>query len=100
MLWSRGFLDGKGSLDERVAFNHKACGFGKWYENVGRKELSHISEMSQIDKPHRELHELIKKIVDLKHRGEMPAAEKEYQRVGPMSEGIVRMMQTIQGKIN
>lgn len=96
----RGFLDGKGSLDERVAFNHKACGFGKWYEDVGRKELSYISEMSQIEKPHRELHELIKTIVDLKHRGEMQAAEREYQRVGPMSEEIVRIMQTIQSKIN
>ncbi|MES9848328.1 MAG: methyl-accepting chemotaxis protein, partial [Candidatus Thiodiazotropha sp.] len=96
----RGFLDGKGSLDERVAYNHKACGFGIWYENVGRKELSHISEINQIEKPHRELHELIKRIADLKDRGDMQAAEREYQRVGPLSEEIVRMMQTIQSKLN
>ncbi|MEW8659263.1 MAG: methyl-accepting chemotaxis protein [Candidatus Thiodiazotropha endolucinida] len=96
----RGFLDGKGSLDERVAYDHKACGFGVWYENVGRKELSHISEINQIEKPHRELHELIKRIADLKNRGDMQAAEREYQRVGPLSEEIVRMMQTIQSKLN
>ncbi|MEW8691328.1 MAG: methyl-accepting chemotaxis protein [Candidatus Thiodiazotropha endolucinida] len=96
----RGFLDGKGSLDERVAYNHKACGFGIWYEKVGRKELSHISEINQIEKPHRELHELIKRIADLKNRGDMQAAEREYQRVAPLSEEIVRMMQTIQSKLN
>ncbi|MES9829270.1 MAG: methyl-accepting chemotaxis protein [Candidatus Thiodiazotropha sp.] len=96
----RGFLDGKGSLDERVAFNHKACGFGVWYENVGRKELSHISEINKIEKPHRELHELIKRIADLKSRGDIQAAEREYQRVGPLSEEIVHMMQAIQSKLN
>ncbi|MEW7973643.1 MAG: CZB domain-containing protein [Candidatus Thiodiazotropha endolucinida] len=57
----RGFLDGKGSLDEWTAFNHKACGFGVWYESVGRKELPHISEINQIEKPHRELHALTKR---------------------------------------
>lgn len=96
----RGFLDGKGSLDEQVAFNHHACGFGKWYESVGQKEFSHLSEIRQIEKPHRELHELIKQIAELKKQGDMVAAEKEYQRVGPLSEEIVRLMQAIQAKIS
>jgi methyl-accepting chemotaxis protein len=95
----RGFLDGKGSLDERTAFNHKACGFGVWYEGEGREALSHISEMQQIEKPHRELHELIKRIVDLKKQGDMKAAEREYQRVAPLSEKIVAMMQVIKSKL-
>ncbi|MEW8397016.1 MAG: methyl-accepting chemotaxis protein [Candidatus Thiodiazotropha sp.] len=103
MSWKtklRGFLDGKGTLDERVAFDHKACGFGVWYETVGRKELSHISEIKQIEQPHRELHELIKRISELKNMGDMEAAEREYQRVGPLSEKIVEMMRAIQNRIN
>ncbi|MEW8632359.1 MAG: methyl-accepting chemotaxis protein [Candidatus Thiodiazotropha sp.] len=103
MSWKtklRGFLDGKGSLDERVAFDHKACGFGVWYEDVGRKELSHISEIKLIEQPHRELHELIKRISELKNRGDMEAAEREYQRVAPLSDKIVDMMRTIQDKIS
>ena len=95
----RGFLDGKGSLDERAAFDHTKCGFGQWYESVGRKELSHISEIKQIERPHRELHELIKRIVELKQRGEIEAAESEYQRVGAMSEEIVQMIRAIQDKL-
>ncbi|MCU7919587.1 MAG: CZB domain-containing protein [Candidatus Thiodiazotropha sp. (ex Epidulcina cf. delphinae)] len=95
----RGFLDGKGSLDERVAFDHKACGFGKWYENEGRRDFSHLSEIAQIEKPHRELHELIREISDLKKHGDMAAAEEAYQRVGPLSEEIVGMIQAIQDKI-
>jgi len=96
----RGFLDGKGSLDERVAFNHTQCGFGKWYEEVGRTQFADIPEMSQIEKPHKELHELIKKIYDLKEKGDMAAAEREYQQVGPLSERIVELMQAIQGRLS
>ncbi|MEJ2394981.1 MAG: methyl-accepting chemotaxis protein [Candidatus Thiodiazotropha sp.] len=38
----RGFLDGKGSLDERVAFDHTACGFGKWLNEVGRVQFANV----------------------------------------------------------
>jgi methyl-accepting chemotaxis protein len=95
----RGFLDGKGSLDERVAFDHTACGFGKWYESVGLHNFSHISEIKAIEGPHRELHKLIERIAQLKQRGDLQAAEEAYQEVGPLSEKIVALMQAIQGKI-
>jgi methyl-accepting chemotaxis protein len=95
----RGFLDGRGSLDERVAFNHTQCGFGKWYENVGRHELSHIHEVKLIEQPHKELHDLIRQIVELKKQGDIEGAEHQYQRVGPLSDEIVDMMKAIQGKL-
>ncbi|MEJ2619998.1 MAG: methyl-accepting chemotaxis protein [Candidatus Thiodiazotropha sp.] len=95
----RGFLDGKGVLDERVAFDHAQCGFGKWYQEHGKHELSHISEINQIEKPHKELHELIKKIADLKRSGDMAGAEREYEKVGPMSDNIVELMRAIKGKL-
>ncbi len=95
----RGFLDGKGSLDERSAFDHTQCSFGKWYNQVGREQLAHISEISQMEKPHRELHELIRRVVELKRQGDMEAAEREYLRVGPLSEEIVKMMQVIRNKL-
>jgi methyl-accepting chemotaxis protein len=95
----RGFLDGKGALDERVAFDHTQCGFGKWYHEHGKHELNHISEINQIEKPHKELHDLIKKIADLKRSGDMAGAEREYEKVGPMSENIVELMRAIKGKL-
>jgi methyl-accepting chemotaxis protein len=95
----RGFLDGKGSLDERVAFDHTACGFGKWYESVGVPQFSHISEIQAIEGPHRELHKLIERIVQLKQRGDLQAAEEAYHEVGPLSEKIVALIKAIQDKI-
>ncbi|MGD8910743.1 MAG: methyl-accepting chemotaxis protein, partial [Chromatiales bacterium] len=72
----RGFLDGKGSLDERVAFNHTECSFGKWYAQVGVVEFADMPEMRQIEQPHKALHKLIQHIHDLKRRGDMQAAER------------------------
>jgi methyl-accepting chemotaxis protein len=95
----RGFLDGKGSLDERVAFNPTECGFGKWYTQVGLVEFADIPEMTQIEQPHKALHELIRNIHELKQQGDMQAAEREYERVGPLSEQIVELMRKIEEKI-
>jgi methyl-accepting chemotaxis protein len=95
----RGFLDGKGSLDERVAFNHTECGFGKWYSQVGMVEFADMPEMRQIEQPHKALHELIHRIHELKQRGDTQAAEREYERVGPLSEQIVELMQKIEEAI-
>ncbi len=96
----RGFLDGKGTLDQRVAFDHTACGFGKWYREVGLVQYGDMTEMQQIEKPHRELHELIRQIADLKERGDMQSAEREYEKVGPLSEQIVAIMKQIDQKIS
>jgi methyl-accepting chemotaxis protein len=95
----RGFLDGKGSLDERVAFNHTECGFGKWYTQVGLVEFADMPEMRQIEQPHKALHELIRHIHELKQRGDVQAAEQEYERVGPLSEQIVELMRGIEQKM-
>lgn len=95
----RGFLDGKGSLDERVAFDPTQCGFGKWYHGVGKVEFADIPEMGMIEQPHRVLHELIHKIHQLKQRGDLQAAEQEYERVGPLSEQIVEIMKKLEHEI-
>ncbi|MCG7900687.1 MAG: CZB domain-containing protein [Candidatus Thiodiazotropha weberae] len=50
------------SLDEKVAFSHPACRFGKWYDTVGVYELEHLPEFLQIEALQKELHDTIKSI--------------------------------------
>jgi methyl-accepting chemotaxis protein len=95
----RSFLDGKSSLDSKVAFSHTQCSLGKWLESVGREAFSHLPEVSQLDKPHRELHETIKHIADLKQRGDMEAAEREYEKIEPLSHRIVDLLSAMKDKI-
>jgi methyl-accepting chemotaxis protein len=95
----RGFLDGKSILDEAAAFSHTQCTLGQWFDAVGHKTFAGLPEVQQLEKPHRELHETIRHIAELKRRGDMAAAEKEYEKVGPLSERIVALIGAMEKKI-
>jgi methyl-accepting chemotaxis protein len=91
----RRYLDDKATLNERVAFDHTACSLGQWYKDVGQVEFPDMPEIKQLEGPHKALHDLIHQIHKLKQRGDMQAAEREYERVGPLSEQIVELIQKV-----
>ena len=85
----RSFLDGKSTLTREQAVSHRHCDFGKWYYSDGLKNFGHLHALQAVEKPHEELHELIRIIIDLKNNGRMKEAEKAYQSVAKISESIV-----------
>jgi methyl-accepting chemotaxis protein len=95
----RNFLDGRGSIDEKAAFSHHDCAFGKWYDSVGISELGHLPELRQIEGPHKELHDTIRQVVELKRRGDKTAAENTYKKVEPMSRRIVELIDHLKEKV-
>jgi methyl-accepting chemotaxis protein len=103
MTWKtklRGFLDGNVELDKNSSFAHTDCAFGKWYHGMGLAEFSHIPEMQDINAPHKELHEIIKRIVTLKYQGEINRAEDEYKKIGSLSDRIIKLLTRIEKKID
>ena len=103
MTWKaklRGFLDGNVKLDKNSSFAHTDCAFGKWYHGAGLAEFSHIPEMQEINAPHQELHEIIKRIVTLEDKGEMSRAEDEYKKIGGLSDKIIALLSRIEAKID
>ncbi|MBF0255338.1 MAG: CZB domain-containing protein [Gammaproteobacteria bacterium] len=95
----RNFLDGQGSIDEKVAFSHHDCAFGKWYDSVGVNELGHLAELRQIENPHKEMHDTIKRVVQLKRSGDPASAENEFKKVAPLSEQIVGLINKLEQKV-
>ncbi len=95
----RSFLDGHHTIDEKVAFSHHDCAFGKWYDTIGLKELSHVPEIRQLEQPHKALHDTIKQIVQAKQNGDSNRAESLYKQVEPLSDNIVRLIEQIQKKV-
>jgi methyl-accepting chemotaxis protein len=96
----RDFLDGKGILTESQAVSERDCAFGKWFYAEGIKRFGDLPEMKQIEQPHAELHKTVRDIMNLKHSGNMKAAEKEYEKIGPLSEIIVSLLNVIEGKVS
>ena len=85
----RSFLDGKSTLSKEQAVSHRHCDFGKWYYSDGLEKFGHLHALREVEKPHEQLHELIRMIIDLKQHGRTQEAEKAYQNVARISEEIV-----------
>lgn len=85
----RDFLDGKEALSVEQAVSHKHCDFGKWYYSEGLRKFGHLEPIAEVEKPHEELHKLIKTIVELKNEGNIQEAEEAYKHVASLSEDIV-----------
>ncbi len=95
----RGYLDGRSALTREQAVSDHDCAFGKWYFGPGLESFGHINEMSQVSEPHAEMHSLIHSIIELKERGNIDEAEQEYEKVEPLSELIVNLIEKIRQQI-
>jgi methyl-accepting chemotaxis protein len=92
----RSFLDDQQSLDEKQAVSHKHCDFGKWYYSTGINEYGSIAELQQVEQPHKELHELIREIIQKKKAGQLGDAESLYQRIEELSSEIVNLLTEVE----
>lgn len=94
----RAYLDNQGTLSREEACSHKDCALGKWYYGEGLAKYGHMPEMLRLEQPHADLHQKIRQIVDLREKGDLPAAEKIYLEVEPLSEQVVALLNRIEQK--
>ncbi|MCU7843822.1 MAG: CZB domain-containing protein [Candidatus Thiodiazotropha sp. (ex Monitilora ramsayi)] len=95
----RAYLDGKGGLSAEQASDHHDCSLGQWYYGKGMAEFGHIPEMAELEKPHAELHGIIKNIINLQESGQKAKAEEAYAKVDPLSQRIVGLLEVIESKV-
>ncbi|MET0065777.1 MAG: methyl-accepting chemotaxis protein [Candidatus Thiodiazotropha sp.] len=95
----RGFLDGKSSLSREEAVSHHDCVLGHWYYQEGLQHFGHLPDMQAIDKPHEEMHQLIKQIIQLKESGDLEEAERLYERIAPLSSKIIQLLNRVEEKL-
>jgi len=92
----RDFLDGKGGLTKEQAVSHHDCALGKWYYGEGLAQLGDMAEMREVEEPHAELHRIIKTIIEHHGQGRMEEAELEFEKVSPLSQRIVGLLDEIE----
>jgi len=64
------------------------------------QKFGHIREMKELDGIHAELHSTVKEIVSLKNSGEVDKAETKFERIGPISEEIVALLNRIEAQVS
>lgn len=92
----RSFLDGKSSLSVKEAVSHRDCAFGKWYYASGLEKYGHLNDLKAIEKPHEELHAMVRDAIAFKDKGDLDAAERCYDRVSEISAQIVELLNRLE----
>ena len=91
----RDFLDAKSQLRQEQAVSHHQCDLGKWYDNEGKQRFGHMPEFKAIERPHEQIHKLIKDVIHLRTKGETNRAEAAFDDVAKLSEQIVKQIDTL-----
>jgi methyl-accepting chemotaxis protein len=92
----RSFLDGKHSLSREEAVSHHDCALGKWYYSEAISRYGGIAEIHEIERPHKQLHSLIKDIIRHMENGETERAEALYDEIEPLSSKIIDLLNRVE----
>ncbi len=93
------YLSGEINIDSRELSSHRDCVLGQWYYNDGLRDFSHIAEMKELEAPHKEIHQVIHNVVDLKQSGDNDKAMQEFEKITPLSSQIVDIIDRIIAKL-
>jgi len=102
-LWKmrlRLFLDDMEKLTVAEAISHKDCQLGQWIYSEGQSNYGNESDMIKLEQVHADFHQEIRQVVQLKTDGKNTQAEAEYQKVVPLSDQVVDLLESLNQKIN
>ena len=69
---------------------------GRWYFGQGRRKYGDLPAMAALEKPHRELHQKVKQIIELDRDGDKAQAERELATVDRLSDRIVGLLDEVE----
>ena len=93
------FLDGKGGLSEKQALSHRECSLGLWLYSEGLAQHKDLQEMTELEKVHKDLHDTVNSIISLKNGGKPEEAEREFQKIGPISYSIIALLDILEKRV-
>ncbi|MCP5304196.1 MAG: CZB domain-containing protein [Chromatiaceae bacterium] len=85
----RDFLDGKSLLTADQVTSHTHCDLGRWYYGEGTKQFGGRAEFAAIEAPHQQIHEAIRRVVQLREKGDTAGAESAFKQVSTLSDQVV-----------
>lgn len=78
--------------------NYRQCSFGEWIYEVGLTRFSHLPEMHQLEKVHRDIHDHAINLVNLKQGNQTEIALAGLPQLEVLANNIVKLLQQIQEK--
>ncbi|MFW5796028.1 MAG: methyl-accepting chemotaxis protein [Alkalispirochaeta sp.] len=95
----RGYITGDRMIDRSEAVSDRECALGEWYFGPGLERFGDLPAMKRIEEPHRQLHLLVREIMDLTDAGDRAGAFRKLDELGPLSEEIVELLHEVEGAL-
>jgi methyl-accepting chemotaxis protein len=96
----RRFLDGKEVLEPGKLGSHRDCELGQWIYAEAMSKYGHLREVQELESKHEHMHDLVKRVVELKHGGKEQEAELQFSGVADTAEEVVALLTKIEGQIS
>lgn len=103
VIWNvklRRFLDGGECITEKQLLSYRHCDLGKWLYSEGMDKYSTMPEVLELEKVHIELHAVVKRVVQAKQAGDVPAAELEFKKLELVSKKIIPLLAVTEKRIS
>ncbi|MGB2606114.1 MAG: cache domain-containing protein [Candidatus Sulfotelmatobacter sp.] len=85
----RNFLDGRDNIAAERLASHHDCELGKWLYADGGAAYGHLPEFQELEKVHKDMHSMVKEVVELKNAGKTTQAEQRFLKVGQSADEVV-----------
>ena len=96
----RGFLQGQEDMTEAEIGSYEQCELGHWLYSEGIASLGSISGITELEKSHRELHELALGIIRMTHPEKRISARKELLTLDTISLRVFSLLISVQKALN
>ena len=78
--------------------NHHECRLGHWVDGHDSEECRSLPAFSQLESPHKMVHELAREAAEAYELGNIPKAEQIMVRMGQVSLEVVGILEVLQQK--
>ena len=96
----RRFLDGNESIDAGKLGSHRECELGKWIYADAMPNFGHLQNVKRLEQKHKDMHALVKDVVQLKHAGKDKEAEQQFAAVSAAAEEVVALLTKVEKEVS
>ncbi len=89
------YIDGRDTLSEDHIMPHNDCDLGRWLSSEGIDPSKHMKEVSELDRAHRDFHEIFNSTCELVHVGQRDSAREEYHKILPLCGRLSDLIDSI-----
>jgi methyl-accepting chemotaxis protein len=96
----RQYLEGDEEMNRDEAVSPYECALGKWLYSDGLRKHGNWPEMANLESAHAQMHNVVERMVGLKESGNDAEARMEYEKVLPLSQTVVSLLEQLERQVN